>query len=88
MPSRYTSESKQRFSTPFPQSMISWLILLVFTVQIGFFFGERYGLQGYLNMVARIIDSGALSRQNMVEIEFIDEDELLIANFVEHPMTV
>ena len=39
-------------------------------------------------MVARIIDSGALSRQNMVEIEFIDEDELLIANFVEHPMTV
>ena len=39
-------------------------------------------------MVARIIDSGALSRQNMGEIEFIDEDELLIANFVEHPMTV
>ena len=52
------------------------------------FFGERYGLQGYLNMVARIIDSGALSRQNMVKIEFIDEDELPIANFVEHPMTV
>ena len=35
-------------------------------------------------MAARISDSGAISRQNMVEIEFIDEDELPIANFVEH----
>lgn len=34
-------------------------------------------------MAARTIDSGALSCQNMVEIEFIDEDELPIANFVE-----
>ena len=35
-------------------------------------------------MAAHISDSGALSRQNMVEIEFIDEDDLPIANFVEH----
>ena len=35
-------------------------------------------------MAARISGSGALSRQNMVEIEFIDEDDLPIANFVEH----
>ena len=35
-------------------------------------------------MAARISDSGASSRQNMVEIKFIDEDELPIANFVEH----
>ena len=35
-------------------------------------------------MAAHISDSGALSRQNMVEIEFIDEDDLPIVNFVEH----
>ena len=41
-----------------------------------FLFGERDSLEGYLNMAARIGASGASSRQNMVEIEFIDEDEL------------
>ena len=39
-------------------------------------------------MAARISDSGALSFQNMAEIELIDEDELPIANIVESPMTV
>ena len=47
-------------------------------------FGERDGLQECLNMAARISDSGALSFQNMAEIELIDEDELPIANIVEH----
>ena len=35
-------------------------------------------------MAARISDCGALSFQNMAEIELIDEDELPIANIVEH----
>ena len=53
-----------------------------------FLFGERDGLEGYLNMAARISASGALSRQNMVEIEFIDEDELPQTLWsIESPMT-
>ena len=39
-------------------------------------------------MAARISASGALSRQNMVEIEFIDEDELPQTLWsIESPMT-
>ena len=53
-----------------------------------FLFGERDSLEGYLNMAARISASGASSRQNMVEIEFIDEDELPQTLWsIESPMT-